>query len=345
MSKVIHIVFSESAEGSFKHGINRNKAIVGDKIIALYDNISHGKLSELITIDERTYWLKELNEKDHDRYVDVEHFKENYHKFYKEISEINETDTLYLWYGHCDREICGMLYTLYLLRDKQINAYSVNVSDTLIKNDQGAVWVNFVSEINLQKLGEYFKLARKMERDEYINLSEQWSKLIKENSLLRSFVDGKMKSVSEDYFDKYILKFTSKDYRNSARIMGDVIANVEPRVTDDYIFWRIKELTKSEKLKFKGKFDVLREMEICLTNKGFEYASDFKEVVDFWNQRKRAEEKRLEFINSIKDQGRLEERINIAKNLLDLLDMETIAIRTGLTIGQVMNLDTEEEEF
>lgn len=69
MGRVIHIVFSESAEGSFKHGMNRITSIEGDKLIALYDNISHGKLSKLITIDDRADWLKELNGRDTYRYI------------------------------------------------------------------------------------------------------------------------------------------------------------------------------------------------------------------------------------------------------------------------------------
>ena len=35
--------------------------------------------------------------------------------------------------------------------------------------------------------------------------------------------------------------------------------------------------------------------------------------------------------------GRLEEKINIAKKLLDVLEIEVIAEKTGLTIGQVRN--------
>jgi Protein of unknown function./Domain of unknown function (DUF1835). len=342
MERVIHIVFSESTEGSFKHGINRKKSIAGDKIIVIYDNISHGRLSKLITIEDRADWLKELNEGDSYRYISTEHFKENYDKFYKDISEINETDTIYLWYGHCDREICGMLYTLYLLRNKQVNVYSVDVSATLIRNNQGAVWVNSASEINSEKLGEYFKLARKIERDECINLSEQWSNLIKENSILRSCIDGKMKSVSDDYFDKDILKFTDKEYKKAGRVMGDVILNVEPRVTDDYIFWRIKELIKSEKIKFKGDFNVLRKMDICITDKGLEYAGNFKDVINFWNQRKRAEAKKLEFIESIKEEGRVEERLRIANKLLNKLDVETIADVTSLSASQIVGLESKE---
>lgn len=338
MGRVIHIVFSESAEGTFKHGINRKKSISGDKIIALYDNMSHGKLSELVTIEDRSEWLKELNERDSYSYIDIEHFKENYDKFYKDISEINGEDIIYLWYGHCDREISGMLYTLYLLRNKEINVYSVDVSATLIRNDQGAVWVNSASEINSEKLGEYFNFARKIERDECINLSEQWRYLINENSMLRSCVDGKMKSVSEAYFDKDILKFTDREYKKAGRVMGDVISNVEPRITEDYIFWRIKELIKSGILKFKGNLNVLMEMDLCITDKGLEHASNFKEIEKFWKLRKKAEEKRLEFFERIKEQGRVEERLKIAEKLQTVLDAETIADITGLSIDQVKSI-------
>ena len=71
MGKIIHIVFSESAEGSFGHAINRKKSIVGDKLIALYDNLSNGRISNLTNIDDRANWLKELNEQDNYRYFDI----------------------------------------------------------------------------------------------------------------------------------------------------------------------------------------------------------------------------------------------------------------------------------
>ena len=37
-------------------------------------------------------------------------------------------------------------------------------------------------------------------------------------------------------------------------------------------------------------------------------------------------------------QGQYQEKINIAKNLLDVLDNETIAIKTGLTIEEIQKL-------
>ncbi|MBV7274873.1 DUF1835 domain-containing protein [Clostridiaceae bacterium UIB06] len=340
MSKIIHIVFSESAEGCFKQAISK-KIINGDKLIALYDNISNGAINNLKDVKNRSVWWNELNEEEDYFYYDKNELEDNYKKFYSNISEINSEDAVYLWYGHCDREICGMLYTLHLLKDKEVNLYGINVSDKIIENNQGRVFTyiaNSASEIIVERLGEYFKLAKKIEIGEHERLLDNWRKLTKENSILRSYKNGEMLSVSEEYFDKEILKFTDKEYKKSARIVGDVLGNTEPRISDVYIFWRVKQLVKSDKLGYKGKFGVMREMEICITNEGLEYLCSFPEYMEFWNQRKRDKEKKLEFINEIKDQGKLEEQIRIAKNLLDVLEVETIAEKTGLTIGQVKNL-------
>ena len=38
------------------------------------------------------------------------------------------------------------------------------------------------------------------------------------------------------------------------------------------------------------------------------------------------------------EKGKKEEKIAIARNLLDILDNETIALKTGLTISDVQNL-------
>lgn len=295
MSKVIHIVFSESAEGSFRQAIKK-EIITGDKLIALYDNLSNGVINDLKDIKSREDWWNELNGEEDYFYCEIDEFEDNYKKFYDDISKINDGDIVYLWHGHCNREICGMMYSLYLLKDKDKNSYIVNVSDKIIENDNRRIFAyiaSSASEIIPEKLAEYLTLARKIEGDEYKKLLNQWDELTKENSLLRSYINRNMQSVSEDYFDINILKFTDNEYKKSARVVGDVLGNTEPRITDDYIFWRIKELIKSGKISFKGKFGVMREMEISITDEGLEYLSKDKEAIYFWNERKRANEKKV----------------------------------------------------
>ncbi|OOM09425.1 DUF1835 domain-containing protein [Clostridium saccharobutylicum] len=341
MSKIVHIVYSQSAEGSFKQAIKK-EVIQVDKLIALYDNLSNGEINNLEDINNRKAWWKELNGEDHYLYDETNELEANWKKFYEDISAINEGDTVYLWYGNCNREICGMMYTIYLLKDKDINIYIVDVSCKITENSNGRVVIlSSASEIFYKKLGVYLEVAQQIEVDEYKKLLNQWNKLTKENSLLRSYKNGEMLSVSEGYFDKDILKYTDREYKKAPRIVGSVLGNAETKITDDYVFWRIKELVKLGPISFKGNFGIMREMELCITDTGIEYLRSFPEDIEFWNNRRNAETKKLEFIDEIKEQGRLEERIKIAKKLLDVLDMETIADKTGLTVGQVKNLQVE----
>lgn len=338
MGKIIHIVFSQSGEGSFKYAINRKKTIVGDKIIALYDNLSNGKIDSIIDSDHRETWWKEVIDGE-PRYGGnyIDSIKENYPKFYNEISQISDSDTVYFWYGQCDREICGMIYTIFLLKDILLNGYSVNVSDIFIKKKDGVVLVNSAAEIVPEQLGDYMVYAKKIEIAENKDLVKQWDKLVAENSLLRTYKKGKICSVSEDYFDKDILKFTDKEYKFSGNAVRGVILNSESRIADDYIFWRIKKLVKAAKINFRGNFGVMTEMEICITDEGLKYLGCDSEAMEFWNKRIQDREKHRELIKEIKYQNIIEERIRIAKNLLDVLDVETIAKKTGLNVELIKN--------
>ena len=98
-------------------------------------------------------------------------------------------------------------------------------------------------------------------------------------------------------------------------------------------------------LDFKGKLGVMREMEIKITPKGLEYLSTDSESMLFWQNKEAEIEKELDAINEAKSQGRMEEKINIAKKLMDVLDVEVIAEKTGLTLGQVKNLENYKEVF
>ncbi|KNF10208.1 protein of unknown function DUF1835 [Gottschalkia purinilytica] len=338
MGKVIHIVFSESAEVIFKYAINREKSIVGDKVISFYDNLSNGVIDNPINIDDRVNLLKERNEQySYIHNNDIDKLKENYDKLYNKISKINDNDTIYLWYGQYDKEICGMIYVLHLLKDKSVNIYTVDVSDIIVRYSKSIILVKSPGGIAPENLDKYMKDARKIDSVEYQNSLNQWEILTKEKSVLRTYRNGKVESVSEDYFDKDILKFTDREYIKSIVVVGNIISNSEIGITDDYIFWRIIQLVNSGKINFKGNFGVIGEMDICISDEGLSYLSKYPKEMEYWNKIKQDLEKSKKFIDDIKNQGRMEERISIAKKLLDVLDIETIAEKTELTIDQIKN--------
>ncbi|WP_160692056.1 DUF1835 domain-containing protein [Clostridium sp. C2-6-12] len=341
---IIHVCFSASAGAVLKYAVKKEKSIDGKKVIAFPDDISQGIIEDYINADERINWLNSLSEEDERiRSWDNAHLRKGYKKFYKKIQKVKSSDTLYLWFGQCSQELCGMMYTLELIKDKNPKMYFINVSDKIEESLNGNVYTyRAVAEIMPKKLKTFIDIKRKIEAEEFNELLNQWNVLKTENSLLRVYEEGKIKSVKEDYFDIDILKYTEKNLKKSARIVGSILGYSENKISDEYIFWRVQELVKSEMLEFKGKLGVMREMEIKISPKGLEYLSTDPEAILFWKNKEAEIEKELDTINEAKKQGRMEEKISITKKLMDVLDLEVIAEKTGLTIGQVKNLENDE---
>lgn len=340
---IIHVCFSTIAGVSLRYAVKKKKIIEGKKVIAFGDDLSQGAIGNEIDIEERINWWKNIDREDEKIHsAESDYLKESYKKFYKKIFKIKDSDMIYLWYGQCSQEFCAMMYTLELLEDKFSNIYLINVSDML--QEGGNIYTyRSVGEIMPEKLKAFIKVKRKLELKEFNHLLNEWNSLKNETSLLRVYEEGKMKSVDVNYYDIDILKYAEKQFKKSARIVGNVLGYSENKISDEYIFWRVQELVKSGMLDFKGRLGVMREMEIKITPKGLEYLSTDSEAISFWQNKEAEMQMEIETINQAKKQGRMEEKISIAKRLMDVLDIEVIAEKTGLTLGQITNLQNPEE--
>ena len=69
-----------------------------------------------------------------------------------------------------------------------------------------------------------------------------------------------------------------------------------------------------------------------------EYLSSDEEAMKIYWERERSLHERENMISSAEAKGKNDKAIEIAKNLLDILDNETIAVKTGLTIEEVKTL-------
>ena len=88
----------------------------------------------------------------------------------------------------------------------------------------------------------------------------------------------------------------------------------------------------------------MREMEIKITQKGIELMSTDSEAISYWRNIEIELQTERDIVNEAKKQGRMEEKINIAKNLMDVLDIEIIAEKIGLTVAQVKNIEIDKAE-
>ncbi|MBU3176885.1 DUF1835 domain-containing protein [Clostridium estertheticum] len=336
MNKIINICFSQSAGATLECAISTKELQDNEKVIVLFDNLSQGAIKGGVNIEERINWYNIIERADPlNLFTDsnTEELKENYNAFHDEISKIDSSDTLYIWYGS-SQEFCGMLYTLEFLKGRKLNTYIIDVKDTVIKHNENVFQANNLGEIIPENIEKYAAAKRKLNSNEYKQFLDAWESLKKDDSILRVLKDGKVKSVAENYFDIDILKYTPKEFKTSIRTLGDVVGNSENKISDGYIFWRIKELIKAGKIEYNGKFGFIR-MEIKITEEGLKYLSTDKDAMKIWEEYKKDSDQEQEIKNKYREKGRMEEKIAIAQTLKDVLDIETIADKTGLSVEQV----------
>ena len=303
---------------------------------------SQGTIKGGVNIEERINWGSIVDEGEYFASYGAEELEENYNTFYNEISKIDDKDTLYLWYGS-SQEFCGMLYALELLKDRNLNIYLINATDTVVKDKDNVYLARDTGDIVPQYIEKYTGLKQKLNSNKYKQLLETWELLKTNNSILRVFKNEKIKSVDENYFDIDVLKYTPKEFRNSAEIVRFIIENSDVEISFDYILWRVKKLVKLGKIDYtcpqacNGTFESM-EIEIKITGEGLKLLSTNQKAMSVWENNKKSLDEEEYMINQYIEEGRLEEKISIAEKLKGVLDIKTIADKTGLTIGQVKNL-------
>lgn len=256
---MIHIVFSTSAANTIQHGIKETK-----QLIYFNDTLSSGPIGLNIDYNLRKPWLDNVIFDEPN--LTEEEILKGYNNFHTSVKEIKDIDTVYIWVGNNSLEQCGLMY---FLSNVNINAniYVINVSNkTFNEGETNEFILKGVREVSLDRLDMFFKDAKKLSKEEINNLIEHWKTLVKENSNLRVFKDGKVISVSETYYDEQILNYTtefSKDgFKKCTRVIGHIMGISEDLISESYLFWRVKELIKQGKISGKGNDKSITDLEI-----------------------------------------------------------------------------------
>lgn len=256
---MIHVVFSNSAANTIEHGIKETK-----KLIHFKDNLSAGPIGLNIDYNLRKPWLDNVIFDESN--LTEEEILKSYATFHEAVKEIKETDTVYIWVGNNSLDQCGLMYFLSLV-NINANIYVINVSNkTFNRGKTNEFTPKGVGEIRVVDLDMFFHDAKKLSKEDIDKFVKTWKTLTTENSSLRVFMDGKIISVSQNFYDNQILNYTtefSKDgFRKCARVIGHIMGISEDLVSDSYLFWRIKELIKQGRINGRGSDTTISDLEI-----------------------------------------------------------------------------------
>lgn len=109
----------------------------------------------------------------------------------------------------------------------------------------GKVKYSLVGEMETGAAAYFYKRRRQLTATEQAALLTDWKRMQEENMPLRAMVDGKVRSVSEDFYDEIILSCVPEEENRAALTVGRAIAKLDEtgnRVSDMLIFSRVRAL-------------------------------------------------------------------------------------------------------
>ncbi|HDR4712711.1 TPA: DUF1835 domain-containing protein [Bacillus cereus] len=271
----IYITFGDSAYGNLKHAFQQKNEYKNAKIICVNEDFSIGPINKLGSIEgmqERKQWLKDVlttigpaTDLDYLDWIETT-LQQNSHI----AEEIPSHSKVILWHGENASDAIGVRFVLSLLHDKNIQFEEVNVTEFSnhiefkVQDSQGKEIphvLKSLAEMPSEFTFEALQMKKELSQEQVQSFIQDWEKCFQSNGVLRILENGKIASVSEDYYDAAIFEHTSNEYQRASRIVGEVMGKSEQRIGDTYLNFRVHQLIQQGKLDSQGN---LTKMEIRL---------------------------------------------------------------------------------
>lgn len=244
MTSTLHVVFGSSPAGIVRralHELGRQELV-----LALLDDLSLGPIDPYDPT-ARGIWLEEqLGEFD-------------WRDFVREDSElpiksISHAGRIVAWYA--PNRACsyaGFQWWLSQINDTQCAIMSV--PDLHFKN----------TDAMLALVGQEIDL-KPSARDRHLR---EWQILKNENAQLRVVEDGRLTSVSLDFFDHSIIQFVPDDWQDVMRVVGNSFSTISIEtghfIDDLFVCSRLRALAEIGAIEWDGSKDDVRASKIRVT--------------------------------------------------------------------------------
>ncbi len=251
-----HIVFGYSPMGSLRAALKELELNQKEKIITFADLFSIGptwQLHDVQGMDHRYEWLRTHINIDDEV---LSNYQGNFERTILNIDQIPTHHPIIIWAGENAHEQTGLRYVLHLLKGKTNDIMIINTNEAY-KNYFERPEIDFtprstgeLSPEQLKQIYENEKNGNTLTQSERKTLEQQWEQLSEEKEVLRIWQDHKIMSVSETFYDEYIIQTVKKshskrknnDFIKSARIIGEVIGHLDQYVGDQFIEYRVRRL-------------------------------------------------------------------------------------------------------
>lgn len=259
--EAVHIVSGESSAGTLRVGLGHKNLVIGFPEFFAVGPI--WMLDKEEGREQRYGWLKDHINIPED-YMEEE-YKYRVVKALEQIRAIPEHLPVVIWTAENADEQTGLRYFLHLLKQVPNDIFLINTTlayQELFNTDEVTYIYSHTGEVHPDKIKLIYSEKKNSpltieERERFHN---EWKTLAETKEVLRVWEDNEVKSVNEDYYDHLIMttaqrlhkKQGDKGFIKSARIIGDVLGQMDGRISDSFLEYRIRTLVYSGVFEIKG---------------------------------------------------------------------------------------------
>lgn len=278
-NQLIHILFGDSPAGSLKVALKEMGLVEKEKVISFWDIFSIGpvwRLDEKLGQEERFEFVKNVM---NDEYDDFQDYQRGFYDSINLLNSISEDVPIQIWVAENAHEQTGLRYVLHLLKDKKNDIKVINTTKMYSEHVKRTNTVLHTGEIMPEELQVIYKQSYSyspLTAQERKQLEEEWSALMETKETLRIWRDGQIMSISEDYYDEYMIDLAKRlqielkhvqepeEFIKSARLIGEVIGHLDQYIGDKFFEYRLRKLIGKDIFEMEGNLKAMRYYSVRL---------------------------------------------------------------------------------
>lgn len=276
---MFHILFGPSPAGGLKMALKDLGLDKKDRVISFWDMFSVGpiwKLHEMDGIQYRLGWMRRLIK---DR--DILEFQLTNQQAIDQITAIPTGEQATIWIADNSHEQTGLCYTLFLLKEKDIEINIINTTklhNELFKQKDITYDIIQTGEVPPEKLQIIYQQSihqPPLTQHEREDFEREWLSLSASQETLRIWRNSQIHSVPENYYDEFMIKRSKKlhgktktiEWMKAARLIGDVLGHLDQYVGDSFLEYRLKKLIEENVFEWAGSLEAMRDYSVRLKTK------------------------------------------------------------------------------
>lgn len=166
-----------------------------------------------------------------------------------------------IWYSNNPDEYCGLYWFMHHIFDRKIShseIYIIKIPDWEYGEGTSILRKKGCGELSAEEWHKYLPLQQAV-TDLFVKMCAwEWKELKEENAQLRAVINGRLMSVSEALYDRYIYQEIAKEAEefSEARIIGNVLGKHQVAISDSWIHGRIENMISNGELEVVSEADL-----------------------------------------------------------------------------------------